>query len=230
MEEETEAQNGAVLYAQNHSRSVAEPGQTQDPVFPFCSKHPLLQPQGAGSLPLSPQAGLWGWLSLSLSPPHPCRYLSHTELAPLRAPLIPMEHCTTRFFETCDLDNDKYIALDEWAGCFGIKESECLSKGSTVFSLPPRCSLYVCPSCPSLLCAWLTLSALPAWVGLTLLGDFLVLLYPPDCLFLPSEASVLTLCLALLWELSHLQETARVIRQRKSQGPASDGGGQSSQS
>ncbi|KAH0512217.1 SPARC protein [Microtus ochrogaster] len=49
-------------------------------------------------------------------------YLSHTELAPLRAPLIPMEHCTTRFFETCDLDNDKYIALDEWAGCFGIKE------------------------------------------------------------------------------------------------------------
>ncbi|MBZ3878392.1 SPARC protein [Sciurus carolinensis] len=51
-------------------------------------------------------------------------YLSHTELAPLRAPLIPMEHCTTRFFETCDLDNDKYIALDEWAGCFGIKEQD----------------------------------------------------------------------------------------------------------
>nr|KAF6350225.1 secreted protein acidic and cysteine rich [Myotis myotis] len=51
-------------------------------------------------------------------------YLSHTELAPLRAPLIPMEHCTTRFFETCDLDNDKYIALDEWAGCFGIKEKD----------------------------------------------------------------------------------------------------------
>lgn len=37
-----------------------------------------------------------------------------------------MEHCTTRFFETCDLDNDKYIALEEWAGCFGIKERECL--------------------------------------------------------------------------------------------------------
>ncbi|XP_058148645.1 SPARC isoform X1 [Dasypus novemcinctus] len=51
-------------------------------------------------------------------------YLSHTELAPLRAPLIPMEHCTTRFFETCDLDNDKYISLDEWASCFGIKEQD----------------------------------------------------------------------------------------------------------
>ncbi|CAI5766789.1 SPARC [Podarcis lilfordi] len=51
-------------------------------------------------------------------------YLSHTELAPLRAPLIPMEHCTTRFFETCDLDNDKYIALEEWGSCFGIKEKD----------------------------------------------------------------------------------------------------------
>lgn len=36
-----------------------------------------------------------------------------------------MEHCTTRFFEACDLDNDKYIALEEWASCFGIKESKC---------------------------------------------------------------------------------------------------------
>uniref|UniRef100_A0A8C2T6L5 SPARC n=1 Tax=Coturnix japonica TaxID=93934 RepID=A0A8C2T6L5_COTJA len=45
-------------------------------------------------------------------------------LAPLRAPLIPMEHCTTRFFEACDLDNDKYIALEEWASCFGIKEKD----------------------------------------------------------------------------------------------------------
>uniref|UniRef100_A0A8C4WLA9 SPARC n=1 Tax=Gopherus evgoodei TaxID=1825980 RepID=A0A8C4WLA9_9SAUR len=51
-------------------------------------------------------------------------YLSHTELAPLRAPLIPMEHCTTRFFEECDVDNDKYIALEEWGSCFGIKESK----------------------------------------------------------------------------------------------------------
>lgn len=58
----------------------------------------------------------------ALTTQSPCRYLSHTELAPLRAPLIPMEHCTTRFFEACDLDNDKYIALEEWASCFGIKE------------------------------------------------------------------------------------------------------------
>ncbi|KAJ8254965.1 hypothetical protein GJAV_G00199390 [Gymnothorax javanicus] len=51
-------------------------------------------------------------------------FLSHTELAPLRAPLIPMEHCTTRFFDQCDADKDKYIALEEWASCFGIKEQD----------------------------------------------------------------------------------------------------------
>uniref|UniRef100_A0A3P9AL32 Secreted protein, acidic, cysteine-rich (osteonectin) n=1 Tax=Esox lucius TaxID=8010 RepID=A0A3P9AL32_ESOLU len=51
-------------------------------------------------------------------------FLSHTELAPLRAPLIPMEHCTTRFFEQCDSDSDKYIALEEWAKCFGIKDQD----------------------------------------------------------------------------------------------------------
>lgn len=51
-------------------------------------------------------------------------FLSLTELAPLRAPLIPMEHCTPSFFEQCDADQDKYIALEEWANCFGIKERE----------------------------------------------------------------------------------------------------------
>ncbi|XP_078267882.1 SPARC [Rhinoraja longicauda] len=56
---------------------------------------------------------------------HPAdKYLSHSELAPLRAPLVPMEHCTTRFFQECDADNDKYIALEEWAMCFGIKEED----------------------------------------------------------------------------------------------------------
>ncbi|XP_033973972.1 SPARC [Trematomus bernacchii] len=51
-------------------------------------------------------------------------YLTHSELSPLRAPLIPMEHCTTRFFEECDADSDKYIALEEWSNCFGIKEQD----------------------------------------------------------------------------------------------------------
>lgn len=68
-----------------------------------------------------------------------------------------MEHCTTRFFETCDLDNDKYIALEEWAGCFGIKERECLGlgigrsvpEGWDVVPSPPAALPDVCLSCLS---------------------------------------------------------------------------------
>ncbi|XP_009278541.1 PREDICTED: SPARC-like protein 1 [Aptenodytes forsteri] len=56
---------------------------------------------------------------------HPVdRLLTHSELAPLRASLVPMEHCITRFFQECDGDQDKLIALKEWCHCFGIKEED----------------------------------------------------------------------------------------------------------
>ncbi|KAM6136287.1 SPARC-like protein 1 [Phoenicopterus ruber ruber] len=56
---------------------------------------------------------------------HPAdRSLTHSELAPLRASLVPMEHCITRFFQECDGDQDKLIALKEWCHCFGIKEED----------------------------------------------------------------------------------------------------------
>ncbi|XP_036239000.1 SPARC-like protein 1 isoform X2 [Molothrus ater] len=56
---------------------------------------------------------------------HPVdRLLTHSELAPLRASLVPMEHCITRFFQDCDGDQDKLIALKEWCHCFGIKEED----------------------------------------------------------------------------------------------------------
>ncbi|XP_016153327.1 PREDICTED: SPARC-like protein 1 [Ficedula albicollis] len=56
---------------------------------------------------------------------HPVdRLLTHSELAPLRASLVPMEHCITRFFQECDADRDKLIALKEWCRCFGIKEGK----------------------------------------------------------------------------------------------------------
>ncbi|XP_009810281.2 SPARC-like protein 1 [Gavia stellata] len=56
---------------------------------------------------------------------HPVdRLLTHSELAPLRASLVPMEHCITRFFQECDGDEDKLIALKEWCHCFGIKEED----------------------------------------------------------------------------------------------------------
>uniref|UniRef100_A0A8C5JV42 SPARC-like 1 n=1 Tax=Jaculus jaculus TaxID=51337 RepID=A0A8C5JV42_JACJA len=58
---------------------------------------------------------------------HPAdRILTHSELAPLRASLVPMEHCITRFFEECDPNKDKHITLKEWGHCFGIKEENLL--------------------------------------------------------------------------------------------------------
>ncbi|KAM5271781.1 SPARC-like protein 1 [Ctenodactylus gundi] len=56
---------------------------------------------------------------------HPMdRILTHSELATLRASLVPMEHCITRFFEECDPNKDKHITLKEWGHCFGIKEED----------------------------------------------------------------------------------------------------------
>ncbi|GCB75643.1 hypothetical protein scyTo_0019789 [Scyliorhinus torazame] len=64
----------------------------------------------------------WQFSQLDLHPMD--GYLSHTELAPLRTPLIPLEHCTSRFFGGCDLDGDKDISLREWSRCFGLKEED----------------------------------------------------------------------------------------------------------
>ncbi|XP_019382022.1 PREDICTED: SPARC-like protein 1 isoform X2 [Gavialis gangeticus] len=56
---------------------------------------------------------------------HPVdRLLTHSELAPLRASLVPMEYCVTRFFQECDADKDKHVSLKEWCHCFGIKEED----------------------------------------------------------------------------------------------------------
>ncbi|CAM4485171.1 unnamed protein product [Leuciscus chuanchicus] len=56
---------------------------------------------------------------------HPSdRILSHSELAPLRVPLVPMEHCTSVFFQKCDADKDKLVSFKEWCNCFGIKEED----------------------------------------------------------------------------------------------------------
>ncbi|XP_037115524.1 SPARC-like protein 1 [Syngnathus acus] len=56
---------------------------------------------------------------------HPSdRILSHSELAPLRVPLVPMEHCTSLFFQECDADKDKQVSLTEWTSCFGIKNND----------------------------------------------------------------------------------------------------------
>ncbi|KAJ8281037.1 hypothetical protein GJAV_G00062670 [Gymnothorax javanicus] len=56
---------------------------------------------------------------------HPAdRFLSHSELAPLRVPLVPMEHCTSLFFKQCDADKDRLVSFKEWGNCFGIKDED----------------------------------------------------------------------------------------------------------
>ncbi|XP_011473991.1 SPARC-like protein 1 isoform X1 [Oryzias latipes] len=56
---------------------------------------------------------------------HPSdRVLTHSELAPLRVPLVPMEHCTSHFFQKCDADKDKQVSFKEWTSCFGIKNDD----------------------------------------------------------------------------------------------------------
>uniref|UniRef100_A0A7N8XAF5 SPARC-like 1 n=1 Tax=Mastacembelus armatus TaxID=205130 RepID=A0A7N8XAF5_9TELE len=56
---------------------------------------------------------------------HPSdRFLSHSELAPLRVPLVPMEHCTSLFFQECDADKDKQVSFKEWTSCFGIRNED----------------------------------------------------------------------------------------------------------
>ncbi|XP_056136463.1 SPARC-like protein 1 [Lampris incognitus] len=56
---------------------------------------------------------------------HPSdRFLTHSELAPLRVPLVPMEHCTSLFFQECDADKDKLVSFTEWIHCFGIMDED----------------------------------------------------------------------------------------------------------
>ncbi|TTI76902.1 SPARC [Bagarius yarrelli] len=61
----------------------------------------------------------WQFAQLDLHPSD--RFLSHSELAPLRAPLVPMEHCTSVFFQACDEDKDKLLSFMEWCHCFGVR-------------------------------------------------------------------------------------------------------------
>ncbi|XP_075045642.1 SPARC-like protein 1 [Mixophyes fleayi] len=52
------------------------------------------------------------------------RLLTVSEMAPLRAPLIPMEHCVAAFLQECNTNNDRHISLQEWCLCFGIREGD----------------------------------------------------------------------------------------------------------
>uniref|UniRef100_A0A1I7XRG2 SPARC_Ca_bdg domain-containing protein n=1 Tax=Heterorhabditis bacteriophora TaxID=37862 RepID=A0A1I7XRG2_HETBA len=50
--------------------------------------------------------------------------VSHHELIPITAPVIPMESCIKPFLEGCDVDSDGNISIKEWGKCLGLKEGE----------------------------------------------------------------------------------------------------------
>ncbi len=50
--------------------------------------------------------------------------MSHHELIPITAPVIPMESCIKPFLEKCDSDSDGSITIHEWGRCLGLKEGQ----------------------------------------------------------------------------------------------------------
>ena len=50
------------------------------------------------------------------------RSVTHHELIPITAPVIPMESCIKPFLESCDIDSDGGITLIEWGECLGVAQ------------------------------------------------------------------------------------------------------------
>jgi len=65
---------------------------------------------------------IWKFCDLDIKPHD--KQVSHHELIPITAPVIPMESCIKPFLETCDANNDGSITIMEWGKCLGLKEGE----------------------------------------------------------------------------------------------------------
>uniref|UniRef100_A0A0N5AG27 Follistatin-like domain-containing protein n=1 Tax=Syphacia muris TaxID=451379 RepID=A0A0N5AG27_9BILA len=65
---------------------------------------------------------IWKFCDLDKKPHD--KYVSHHELIPITAPVIPMESCIKPFLQGCDIDNDGNISIKEWGKCLGLKEGQ----------------------------------------------------------------------------------------------------------
>jgi hypothetical protein len=65
---------------------------------------------------------IWKFCDLDIKPHD--KHVSHHELIPITAPVIPMESCIKPFLEKCDANNDGSITIKEWGKCLGLKEGE----------------------------------------------------------------------------------------------------------
>ncbi|KAI6171462.1 putative effector protein [Aphelenchoides bicaudatus] len=71
---------------------------------------------------------IWKFCDLDIKPHD--KHVSHHELIPITAPVIPMESCIKPFLEKCDADKDGSITIKEWGKCLGLKEGEFLCKST----------------------------------------------------------------------------------------------------
>lgn len=67
-------------------------------------------------------AAVWKWCDLD-GHPHD-RSVSRHELFPIRAPLLALEHCIAPFLDSCDVNDDHSITLEEWAKCLQLEEDD----------------------------------------------------------------------------------------------------------
>lgn len=65
---------------------------------------------------------IWKFCDLDIKPHD--KHVSHHELIPITAPVIPMESCIKPFLEQCDANKDGSITIKEWGICLGLKEGE----------------------------------------------------------------------------------------------------------
>jgi hypothetical protein len=65
---------------------------------------------------------IWKFCDLDIKPHD--KSVSHHELIPITAPVIPMESCIKPFLEQCDANKDGSITIKEWGKCLGLKEGE----------------------------------------------------------------------------------------------------------
>ncbi|KAE9555687.1 hypothetical protein FO519_001158 [Halicephalobus sp. NKZ332] len=65
---------------------------------------------------------IWKFCDLDIKPHD--KSVSHHELIPITAPVIPMESCIKPFLERCDANKDGSITIKEWGKCLGLKEGE----------------------------------------------------------------------------------------------------------
>jgi len=65
---------------------------------------------------------IWKFCDLDVKPHD--RHVTHHELIPITAPVIPMESCIKPFLEKCDDNKDGAITIHEWGTCLGLKEGE----------------------------------------------------------------------------------------------------------